>query len=122
MAEHLPEHSARRGRRDPELTAALEAEDDTYPEPGGTSILREGDMMMCRMTLAHPTAMGDGWFSWGITTTVGPGEAEEEAADRVYTAVTSRVYELIDGVTTTVEEAEAAQRAQRRTRRIRTEN
>ena len=119
MAEQFPESGARRGRRSTEIEVALEAEEDDYtPTETGMTLLNEGDSVMCRMTLAHETAAGDGWFSWGVTTTLRPGETEEEAAYRVMSAATSRTYELIDEVTDTVEKAVQEQREARRSRRI----
>lgn len=87
-----------------------------------SSLLNDGDSVMCRISMAHPTALGDAWFSWGATTTVRPGEDGEEVADRLYEEVTSHVYELIDGVTETaeavVEQKKEAARESRRSRRI----
>ena len=122
MAEHFPEGGTRRGRRSPQIEVALEAElepdEDRFEDQTSMSILRSGDSMMCRVSLEHPTAAGAGWFSWGATTTVGPDEDEADAAERLAESVTSRVYELIDGVTDTVESAVAEQKAQKRSRRI----
>lgn len=122
MSEHLPDVPVRRGRRDPELEAILEAEEDndssSFQGGAEVSLLDEGNMVMARVTLQHPTAVGDGWFTFGTAGAVRPGETEQEAAGRLYDMVTESVYGLIDGVTETVEAAVSEQKAQKRQRRI----
>lgn len=125
MSERIPEEGARRGRRSRELEQVLSEEigvedNEDMDRDRGIDILNTGDSVMCRISLEHPTAAGQGWFSWGATTTVRPGESEEDAAERLYEAVTTRAYELIDGVTDTVEEAVEQTKSDRRTRRITT--
>lgn len=117
MTESMPEEAPRRGRRDPQLESMLEAEVDEYSHESSSDLISEGDRVLCRVTMEHPTAVGSGWFTYGISTEVRPGEEEQDVADRIYAATTERLYGLIEGVTTTVEEAAQEQREQRRSRR-----
>ena len=86
-----------RGRRDPELAHALEAEGF---EDAGQDVevdivgLLPGDGIIAKVTLAGQTPLGDAWFTYGVQSRVADSESEEDAFVRVMDVVNTRVMNL----------------------------
>jgi hypothetical protein len=87
-----------RGRRDPELEIALQAEQDLNDAGEDTEQdivgLLPGDGIIAKVTLAVQTPMGDGWYTYGIQTRVADGESEEDTFIRTMDVVNNRVLNL----------------------------
>ena len=86
-----------RGRRDPELAHALEAEElADAGEDGETDFvgLLPGDGIIAKVTLAGQTPIGDAWFTYGVQSRVADAESEEEAFFRVMDVVNTRVMQM----------------------------
>ena len=85
-----------RGRRDPELAFALEAEtepiegelQEEYTEYIG---LFEGDTIKAKTSIEGKTPAGDAWWSYGAKTTIQKNESEEGAFIRLSDVVNTRV-------------------------------
>lgn len=123
MSIHEPAVPARRGRRDPELEAILDAEEGGPDfENEAADVFVDGDRLTCKVTLQHPTEVGDGWFTFGRSTSVAPGSDVEEVAAGLREAVAMETYLLIDQITGQVAEAvqeqQEVQRASKRSNRI----
>lgn len=104
-----------RGRRDPELEIALQAEQDLDDAGEGAEQdllgLLPGDGVIAKVTLAVQTPMGDGWYTYGIQTRVADGESEEDTFIRTMEVVNGRVLHLaqdgFDKIATLQSEIEA---------------
>lgn len=112
------ENPVTRGRRDPEIAAMLEAENDLN-QPGDPNEqdtvyigLFPGDMTMVKVTLFAKTPMGDAWFTAGTQSRVADGETAEDAFDRVTDVITAEVMKFgdkqLDVITTVQGELESA--------------
>jgi hypothetical protein len=106
-----------RGRRDPELAFALEAEnglgdagEDNEVEVIG---LLPGDGIIAKVTISHKTDVGDGWFTYGVQTRVHETENEEEAFMRVADVVNTRVIDLASDMLDRITSAQPAQQPPR---------
>lgn len=113
--------TARRGRRDPSLTSMLDAEDlagDHEDQDPTEYTLVAGDIVMAKVTLAGPTALGDGWYTYGVQTRVVDGETEDQTFERVAAITNSRVIDLAEDAFHRVEDVVEAQREAVRSRRI----
>ena len=93
------ENPARRGRRDPELAAAMLEDDRALAqagEPGDQTYLGlvAGDLVQGKITFAAKTPLGDVWYSWGAQTQVLPGETLDSTNERVSAVVTDAVLEM----------------------------
>lgn len=115
------EGTARRGRRDPQLTSMIEAADlasDHEDQDPTEYSLVAGDIIMAKVTLAGPTTMGDGWYTYGVQTRLIDGETEADAFERVATITNARVIDLAEDAFNRVEDVVEAQRQEIRSRRI----
>jgi hypothetical protein len=117
MAEGFDPSEApvRRGRRDPELALQLQAgldDTNTPDEPAGEYGLAVGDEMVYKMTLETPDPISgkDRWFTYGVKSSVLPGEVEVDAFRRVVTLTTERLGEAIDYADAAAYEAEQERR------------
>lgn len=120
MSDYDPNIPTRRGRRDPELQAQLDAEgtmlgddqnmvgEDQGEAPGVADYaLMPGDVVMAKTTLAYPTATGDAWSTFGAQTHVMQGETVDDTFERLSVIVNSGVIELSkDAVDRVAEEAQ----------------
>ena len=101
-----------RGRRDPELAHALEAEyDSDAGEDSEVDIvgLLPGDGIIAKVTLAGQTPVGDAWFTYGVQSRVSDQESEEGAFNRVMDVVNTRVIDLANDAIARVEAVPPAQ-------------
>ena len=101
-----PAGPVRRGRRDPEIAAALEAEmavedqlnDETAGEGGAPDegvFLFPGDVVSIKVTHAANFDSEDSWYAYGIQTRVGEHESEQDVFERASTIVNTRVLDLV---------------------------
>jgi len=114
MSDFDPQIPTRRGRRDPELAAMIDAESimDNDQEgqmaPAGEQYsLLPGDVIMAKTTLAYRTPMGDAWSTFGAQTHLLDNEDIDEAFDRVAAIVNSGVIELGKDAVDRVNEVQA---------------
>lgn len=114
MSDYDPQIPTRRGRRDPELAAMIDADnimgedqEGGSPEHGGDYQLLPGDVIMAKTTLAYRTPMGDAWSTFGAQTHVMEGEDVDDAFDRVAAIVNSGVIELGKDAVDRVNEVQA---------------
>lgn len=97
---NFPDVPTRRGRRDPELAAMLDAgrleqDDQDVEAPSEVEYsLMPGDSVMAKTTLAYRTPMGDAWSTFGAQTHVMQGEDDEDAFERVAGIVNAGVIAL----------------------------
>ena len=108
-----------RGRRDPELAHALEAEyESDAGEDSEVDIvgLLPGDGIIAKVTLAGKTPLGDGWFTYGVQSRVADTESEEEAFVRVMDVVNTRVMNLGQDAIERIEAIQAREDAKPRGR------
>jgi hypothetical protein len=109
-----PDIPTRRGRRDPELAAMLDA-DNLVDEPHEAQSapldtdyqLYPGDVIMGKTTLAYRTPMGDAWSTFGAQTHVMQGEDVDGAFERLSAIVNSGVIELGKDAVDRVNEVQA---------------
>jgi hypothetical protein len=119
--DETQEGPARHGRRDPQLAAMLDADDmaadhsDQDPTEYG---LVAGDIIMAKVTLAGPTELGDGWYTYGVQSRLIDGETEAEAFNRVATITNGRVLNLAEDAFNRVADLVEEQREAARTHRI----
>lgn len=93
---------ARRGRKDPELQAALELEaqqslDEADEQVPDEPLLFDGDIVTCKIT--HEVEHGRGptsFISYGVTSRVQPGEEEIDTFTRVGNQVLARAGEMVE--------------------------
>lgn len=99
---NFPDVPTRRGRRDPELAAAMldadrgiEYDDQDSQAPSEVEfLLLPGDQVMGKTTLAYRTPMGDAWSTFGTQTHIMQGEDADDAYERVAAVVNSGVIAL----------------------------
>jgi len=112
-----------RGRRDPQIQMALEAEDHLGDASEGnremTFIgLAPGDVVAAKVTHAFTrNDGGDSWFSYGVQSRILDGENEEDAFVRVATVANERVLDLADDAEQRIGELVEAQRRKQQSRR-----
>lgn len=96
------ENPVTRGRRDPEIAAMLDAENDLNEsnDPNEQDMvyvgLFPGDTTMVKVTLFAKTPLGDAWFTAGTQSRVADGELAEDAFDRVTDVITAEVMKFGD--------------------------
>jgi hypothetical protein len=119
MAEGFDPSDApvRRGRRDPRLALELEAGlNDTgeQHDESGEDGWQVGDELIYKVTTedTNPVTGKDRWSTYGMKTTIRPGETEEEAFTRIVTTTAARLEESIEFLNHQAEQAEAERRAQ----------
>jgi hypothetical protein len=115
-----------RGRRDPQIQAALLEDDDPMAdanEPSDVSYygLVPGDTVMAKTTFASNTRYGDVWHTYGAQSRVLDGEPEENAFARVAEVVNTRVLDLAGDFVDRIEERAQAAQEEARTNRIPTQ-
>lgn len=107
----------RRGRRDPELalqlSAGLEAADEGHDEPQGEFGLVVGDELVFKFTAesADPVTGKDRWVTYGMKTSIQPGEEEPDAFRRIVETTFARYDEAIGYADALSEQREAERRA-----------
>lgn len=77
---------------DDELLVADESDDSML---SGPTMLVDGDTIMAKVTHAVKIDGEDSWFTYGATSRVLPGEAEEEAFYRLSATVNARVLDMV---------------------------
>lgn len=118
---------SRRGRRDPQLAAALDVvmEDGDLIEETGEEgpdeevLLLPGDVIAMKVTHQVTFDGHDSWIAYGVQSRVQDGESEEEAFGRVNLVVNTRVLDAAADAYEKVSEMNAqlnGNRAQRRGR------
>lgn len=115
------EGTARRGRRDPELQHMMDAEDlveDHENQDMTEYALVSGDIILAKVTLAGPTELGDGWYTYGVQSRVQDGESEVQAFERIAAITNNRVIDLATDAYERVSDLVEAQRQATRQRRI----
>lgn len=101
MATDHSHGPSRRGRRDPELAAELALDPDTLrdddeQEPESPFLIA-GDIVTCKITReVEIVPKYSNFYSYGVTTRVQPGEAEEDVFVRVANTVHERVNQLVE--------------------------
>lgn len=107
-----------RGRRDPQIAMALEAQNHLGDADAGDTDdqtfigLAPGDIVAAKVTHAVTRKDGgDSWFSYGVQTRVLDGESEEETFVRATTVVNERVLDLADDAEQRIDQIISAQRA-----------
>lgn len=124
---HLENH-ATRGRRDPELAAAMLEDDneslsDYGDDPGQDQAyfgLLEGDQLVAKVAYMADTPLGEAWYTFGSTTRQAPDESSEEASERLLEFVTEKAFELGGLMTEKATAIRAAAVEQQRRQRIST--
>ena len=90
--------TARRGRRQPAITAAMEQEtmlDDVADQPMGEQpMVFPGDIIAVKVTAQIEAGGQDSWFTYGLQSHIQPDESEEEAFLRAASVVNTRVIDL----------------------------
>lgn len=113
------EAPVRRGRKDPQLALALEA-DNHLDDAGDTSEqsyigLLPGDIVAAKVTHTFTRDDGqDSWFSYGVQSRVMQGETEEDTFVRVASIANERVLDLADDAENRIQLLAQAQQQQRR--------
>lgn len=114
-----------RGRRDPEIAAALLEgdEDDSLDDYGdgpaeqGYYGLVEGDTIIAKVAFNSETALGEAWTTFGATTRQLPGESTDDALLRLRDVVLGGATSVGTGLTDEIngirQQALEAQRSQR---------
>lgn len=123
MSDYDPNIPVRRGRRDPELAAMLDAEQLQEDERDGQApsdtefLLLPGDAIMAKTTLAYRTSMGDAWSTFGAQTHLLEGEDVDDAYERVAAVVNSGVIALGQDAVDRITEIQSSQPTNRITPR-----
>ena len=117
------EAPTRRGRRDPQLAAAMLEDDDQLAGAGEAADqsfigLAAGDTVMGKVTFAAKTPLGDAWYTYGAQSQVLQGETSDDAYARVGHVITEGVMDLASDFESTLNEQIEAQREEMRHRRI----
>lgn len=115
------EAPVRRGRRDPQLQTMLDGEDLTqdHADQDMTEYgLVAGDIILAKVTLAGPTELGDGWYTYGVQSRLVDGETEEQAFERVASITNGRVIDLAEDAFNRVHDLVEEQREATRQQRI----
>jgi hypothetical protein len=118
-----PDAQARRGRRNPELAAAMLADDDPSADAGMPSDqayigLSAGDTVFGKVTFASRTDLGDSWYTYGSQSQVLAGETAETAYERISAVITDGVMALAADFESNLNDALAQARDEARHRRI----
>lgn len=110
-----------RGRRPPiETELAEDLRADAGQEAGSEFGLIVGDGVVYKVVVQDQSAVtgNDRWFTYGVTTSVQPGEEEHDAFARVVTVVHTRLLESIDTMDLIEHEQREIERERARTERI----
>lgn len=110
------ENPTTRGRRSPEISAMLDAEEEMRDagDEGDPDVvymgLFPGDPVIIKVTLFAKTPLGDAWFTAGTQTRVADGETSDMAFDRVSDVITDEVMKFgqkqIDAIESVQQELE----------------
>lgn len=91
------ENPTTRGRRDPEISALLDAEEamrDAGDEGDDDTVylgLFPGDPVIVKVTLFAKTQLGDAWFTAGTQSRVADGETSQGAFERITDVIAEEV-------------------------------
>lgn len=115
-----------RGRRNPEIAAALlegdgdESLDDYNEGQGDQSFygLVEGDTLVAKVAFNGETALGEAWTTFGATTRQLPGETTEDALLRLRDVVLGGATNLGEGLVDEINEIRAKALETQRSHRI----
>lgn len=118
------ENPVTRGRRNPEISAMLEAESemrdtDQHDESDMIYVgLFPGDVVLGKVTIFAKTQLGDAWFTSGTQSHVADGETSDAAFERVRDVITTEVVKLgtkqMEVIESIQEQEPEAPRTQRR--------
>ena len=109
-----PSNPVRRGRRDPELAAALGMDDEHQDSGEGPLVegpmLSTGDVVAAKVTIDVMIEGKENWFTYEARTRVMEGESEAEANERIEQIANIRAIELADNMEARLAERSAARR------------